>query len=255
MKVNYHTHTWRCNHAVGTEEQYIQSAVERKLDTLGFSDHTPYFFPGDYYSHFRMRPEQLPDYVATLQKLREQYAHQIKLHIGLETEYYPKYFPKLLPYLQDQGIEYLILGQHFAGNETEAVYSGGATEDPEALRVYCATVRDAMQTGLFSYFAHPDLIHFVGDEKLYQKEMRAVIQEANSCRIPLEINLLGIHEQRHYPNRLFWELVAEENGSVVLGLDAHNPSHIQNLKTEEIAMALVQELQLKLLPDVNLKTI
>ena len=31
MIANYHTHTPRCNHAVGTEEEYVQAAIQRGL--------------------------------------------------------------------------------------------------------------------------------------------------------------------------------------------------------------------------------
>ena len=55
MIANYHTHTPRCNHAVGTEREYVENALEAGLQILGFSDHSPYIFPGDYYSGFRMR--------------------------------------------------------------------------------------------------------------------------------------------------------------------------------------------------------
>lgn len=41
MIANYHTHTWRCNHAVGTEREYVERAIEGGLKILGFSDHTP----------------------------------------------------------------------------------------------------------------------------------------------------------------------------------------------------------------------
>ena len=45
MRANYHTHTYRCNHASGTEEEYIQCALDGNIEVLGFSDHTPYFSP------------------------------------------------------------------------------------------------------------------------------------------------------------------------------------------------------------------
>jgi len=66
MIANYHTHTWRCNHASGREEDYVTCALQRGLKVLGFSDHSPYLFPGSYYSHFRMFPEQLNDYCKTV---------------------------------------------------------------------------------------------------------------------------------------------------------------------------------------------
>ena len=47
MEANYHTHTWRCRHASGTERDYIENAIDHGIRILGFSDHTPYPFPTD----------------------------------------------------------------------------------------------------------------------------------------------------------------------------------------------------------------
>jgi len=44
MIANYHTHTWRCGHAEGTERDYAQQAEKAGIRILGFSDHTPYDF-------------------------------------------------------------------------------------------------------------------------------------------------------------------------------------------------------------------
>ena len=70
MIANYHTHTPRCNHAQGSEQEYVDAALSAGLKILGFSDHTPYFFPGDYYSTFRMHPEELPGYVSTVNAMQ-----------------------------------------------------------------------------------------------------------------------------------------------------------------------------------------
>ena len=48
MIANYHTHTHRCNHAVGREEDYVKEALKVGLKLLGWADHTPYLFPGGY---------------------------------------------------------------------------------------------------------------------------------------------------------------------------------------------------------------
>ena len=42
MKANYHTHTARCGHAEGTDEEYVLAAIERGFDEMGFSDHVPW---------------------------------------------------------------------------------------------------------------------------------------------------------------------------------------------------------------------
>ena len=44
MLHNYHTHTFRNHHAVGTEREYIEAAIAGGYQTLGFSEHAPYQF-------------------------------------------------------------------------------------------------------------------------------------------------------------------------------------------------------------------
>ena len=253
MIANYHTHTPRCNHAVGSEEEYIRCALQAGLKTLGFSDHTPYTFPKGYYSSFRMKPEELPGYVDKVLTLRKAYAGQIEISLGLEVEYYPKFFPELVGLLKDHGIEYLLLGQHFVGNETEGWGSIGPTADKDHYTLYCNQTIEAMQTGLFTYFAHPDLVNFVGDEKFYRAESRRLCRAARECGIPLEINLLGIREGRHYPNPTFWECAAEENCPVILGVDAHQPHNFQHTASEEQMLAMIQRLGLKKLDTMDLR--
>ena len=62
MIANYHTHTWRCRHADGTEREYVERAIEGGLKILGFSDHSPYPFPDGYDSGMRMRLDQVEGY-------------------------------------------------------------------------------------------------------------------------------------------------------------------------------------------------
>lgn len=255
MIANYHTHTWRCNHATGREEDYVRNAIERKFELLGFSDHTPYIFSGDYYSHFRMRMDQFSDYCNTVRLLQKKYADQIQIPLGVELEYYPAFFPKLLPILRDSGIEYMLLGQHFVGNEIGEHYSGSPTAEESILKRYCHQAMDAMQSGLFTYFAHPDLINFRGDEKTYRENMRRLCIEAKSCGIPLEINMLGKWSGRQYPNHRFWELAAEEGCNVILGCDAHAPEHLLKQETEQQLLDMVQALGLHLLEKTELRTI
>lgn len=255
MIANYHTHTYRCGHASGEDEAYVQTALEAGIEILGFSDHTPYFFPGEHYSRFRMRPEAFPGYCQSVEQLKKDYRGKVEIHLGVEAEYYPKLFPQLLPYLQDHGVEYLLLGQHYICNETDGVFSGHATADQEVLKTYCYQTMDAMNTGLFTYFAHPDLVRYEGDKKLYLQYMRQLAREAKSCNVPLEMNLLGVREDRHYPNRVFWEIVAEENCPVILGSDAHDPEVFNSSLDEEKALARLKELGLTPLKTVALRPI
>ena len=61
MRFNYHTHTTRCQHAKGTEREYVEAAIRGGYKILGFSDHTPYPFDNGYESRIRMKMEEDPD--------------------------------------------------------------------------------------------------------------------------------------------------------------------------------------------------
>ena len=251
MIANLHTHTPRCRHACGTEEEYVRCALKAGLQTLGFSDHTPYPFPNGYYSTFRMFPEELSDYVAAVEDVRRCYAGQIQIHLGVEAEYYPKYFKDMVAMVKDQGIEYMLLGQHMLYDEMEGIGTGGATADAALLRQYCNQTIDAMYTGVFTYFAHPDIMNFVGEEKIYRQEMGRLCRAAKACDIPLEINLLGLFLQRQYPNPEFWQIAAEEGCKVVLGVDAHKPEALLDEETERQGRKLAARFGLQIMEKVE----
>ena len=255
MIANYHTHTPRCRHAKGGEEEYIQSAIDRGLKILGFSDHSPYAFPDWFDSDFRMRMDQLEDYAGAVLGLKDVYRDRLEIHLGVELEYYPVYLTETLHRLQDRGVEYAILGQHFVGNEIDDHYNGYVTGSEQLLERYVNQVSEAMETGLFTYLAHPDLFHFSGDSKLYQRQMRGICKTANSCGMPLELNLLGLYGRRHYPNPWFWEVAAEENCKVILGYDAHEPEFFYNTEIVRQALDFLKPYNLDLLETVPLRSI
>ena len=255
MIANYHTHTARCHHATGTERKYVENAIARGLQIFGFSDHTPQYFPGDYYSTMRMFPEELGDYCNDVRALQAEFAGKIEIPLGVEAEYYPVTWKELVPHLQDAGVEYMILGQHNTGNEYDAPHNSIATVDTSLLVCYCDQVITAMETGKFTYVAHPDFLNFIGDPKIYQQQMQRICKASIDTDTPLEINLLGVREHRHYPNLLFWEVAAQEGCKVVLGMDAHSPNVITNTQQEVDAMKIVQNLGLNLQQTVPLKAI
>lgn len=254
MKANYHTHTWRCNHASGEERAYVERAIEGGLATLGFSDHTPYPFPEGHVSNYRMRMDQLEDYVETVLSLKKEYQKDIEIHLGLEVEYYPDYFQALLEAASQYPIEYFLLAQHFLGNEIGDTYSGDLTRDPRVLERYCAQVEEAMKTGRFTYLAHPDLIHFVGDEEIYDRKIRELCRAAARYEMPLEINFLGLGENRHYPDPRFWKIVGEEGNAVIFGCDAHKAASVWEPEVIKRGEEMVSRFGLHLVDDTVLRS-
>ena len=242
MQANYHTHTVRCNHAEGTEREYIEQAIARKVRTLGFSDHSPQVFDGGYVSGFRMLPDQLEDYVTTLQNLRREYAGKIEIAIGLEAEYYPKYFDRLLDLIRPFQLDYLILGQHFIGNESDGEPACPHPTDDEArLERYVRQTMEALETGKYSCFAHPDILRFTGEARTYRKWYEKLCLRAKELHIPLEMNMLGFATGRHYPCRAFFQIAAEVGNEVILGCDAHDPGRVADPKEIEASLRFLEE--------------
>ncbi len=242
MKANFHTHTYRCKHATGEDREYVEKAIERGLEVLGFSDHIPYWFPGSFYSGHRMRPEETENYVRSVLDLKKEYEKDITIYLGFEAEYYEKFFDKTLDMIRDFPYDYLILGQHLLYNEVDHPRGislvGTKQTDPQYLIENVTETIAAMETGRFFFLAHPDLVNFVGDPAVHERELRRVLEAANRLGVPVELNLLGIRENRNYPHDLCWKLAGEIGNEVIIGCDAHQPEAVAKgsdlMRAEEI---------------------
>ena len=223
---NLHTHTTRCNHAVGEDREYIEAAIAAGMTVLGFADHCPQFFPvDDYYSHFRMRQERALEYAESIRALQKEYAADIRILLGFETEYYPETFDALMAFIRPLQLDYLIMGQHFVGNEYDegSYYAGGQGRGNAYLEQYVRQVKEGLQTGVFTYLAHPDIVCFSGDPACYTKQMLKLCRFTKEMDIPLEYNLLGRSNRRSYPTPEFWDIAAAVGNKAVIGYDAHSP--------------------------------
>jgi histidinol-phosphatase (PHP family) len=252
MLTNYHTHTVRCGHARGSERDYIESAIAAGLKVLGFADHSPYYFPGDYYSFYRMRPEQTADYVHTIEALREEYRDRIQILIGFEAEYYPEYFDKFLEIVEPFDYDYLVLGQHYIDNEIGAHFSQNQA-DEETWKKYVDQTITGLRTGRFSYFAHPDLLNFVGDPAAYRKHALRLCEAAKELDIPIELNFLGMREKRKYPREDFWVIGGEVGNKIIFGADAHSPDVIFDAASYATAEEWVERFGLKRVDYITLR--
>lgn len=256
MTANYHTHTPRCRHAHGTEREYIETAIERGLKVLGFADHVPQLFPGDYYSTYRMYPAETENYVKTLTDLKNEYKNDIEILIGFETEYFPEIFPKLLEHLAPYDIDYFILGQHYIDNEYDTqIYSGIPNSNEAHLKKYVDGILEGLATGKFSYVAHPDLFHFDGSNEVFDKHYRRLCKGAKKLDIPLEINFLGLRTNRHYPSERFYRIAAEVGNSFIFGCDAHEPNEILNPKSHLLACQFAEKFGITPIERLKLKNI
>lgn len=243
MIANYHTHTTKCKHAVGDEEEYVRKALLCGFLELGFSDHVPYPC-GDFKSNIRMEIEETKDYVATIQYLQRKYEKQIRILIGYEMEFFPSYFKQCLSNLEKYGYDYLILSQHFVEDEIHGVYVGNETHDVKLLHRYADLLLRGMETGKFAMVGHPDVIQFTGSKREYYAVMKEVCMTAKELKIPLEYNILGKKEGKHYPSESFFAIASEVGNEIIIGIDAHSPEELSDKRAILDAENYVRRLHL-----------
>ena len=235
IKANYHTHTARCGHADGTDEQYIDAAIERGFDVFGFSDHVPWPYESGFVNpHVRMPITQMDEYIAAMRELKKKYADRISLLIGFECEYYPKYMGWLADMKEAKKLDYLIFGCHYEDTDEGGFYFGNSFR-AEHLRRYTDRAIKGIETGMFAYMAHPDL--FMRRYPVFDANCRAAARDICQCckenNLPMEINLhdryrLGGRNGNGYPNADFFEIVYDTGNQVIIGLDAHEPQEVSN---------------------------
>ncbi len=260
---NWHTHTWRCRHARGDAADYCRAALAAGLDTLGFSDHSPW--PDGIWPTVRMDIGQLEDYCQAVRAAKEEFAPAgLRVFLGIENEWRPDFGGFYDDLVCKYGLDYLIAAEHnfplHPGDEaTDWVSSfsrGDWIDSDEWTRAYGRHALDLLASGRYQCFAHPDLFgHFSTKWSADAIAVsRDIAQAARDQNIPLEINTSGFNRpaiadadgtfRKPYPWRPFWEVVADAGAPVIIGTDCHIPQAMaQNLG---LGYKLVDDLGLNL---------
>ncbi|MGL4624121.1 MAG: histidinol-phosphatase [Culicoidibacterales bacterium] len=254
QKINFHTHTKRCKHAFGEDEQYVQAAIAHGIIRLGFSDHAP--FPDGRWSFSRMSYQQLPGYCQSIRQLAEKYREQIEIELGLEIEYDSSQLHYYSQLLEQEQLDYLLLAQHYFIDMDDQEHSSFQITRARDLELYAYTLIEAMETGIFAFVAHPDVMFnsYPAWDHTCEKVSRAILQAAQDLQLPLELNANGIRKgyrefadgERHpYPHPSFWELAQQYDVPVIINSDCHHYDEMFDAAMEQ-AYIYAQKWQLRL---------
>ena len=95
-----HVHTTFCD-GKNTPEEMVEAAIEKGLDTLGFSVHSYMDFDLSYC----IRKEKIEDYKKEINRLKEKYSDKIEILCGVELDY--------LSVMDTSGFDYKIGSVHY----------------------------------------------------------------------------------------------------------------------------------------------
>jgi histidinol-phosphatase (PHP family) len=229
---NYHTHTWRCQHATGDVGEYARVALAGGCRVLGISDHTP--MPDGRWRGHRMNMSDLQTYEAAIAEARRAYPELVILK-GLECELVDEF----VGFYRDELLgrrhfDYLIGACHFTPYDGDWLNSFEELTTPSALRAYADYNAKTMASGLFTFISHPDIIGCCNAE--WNADLAACARDICAAsvanKVPLELNGYGLRkeaiatsagERAMYPWLPFWQIAAEVGVEIVLSSDAHDP--------------------------------
>ncbi len=263
---NLHTHSVYCGHGVGELSDYVREAKANNIKLLGFSEHCP--VKENRWANSRMSYDTINTYLDDVENLKKQELinenlleeknkqveidnlfllnkeekqknnKSIKILTAFECDYFKEYH-QYIDELRER-CDYLLFGVHYLnlpGEKDVQVHYYQLND--KALNVYTNQYIKSLETGFFSFAAHPDLFlsqYFKWDNqaKAISKE---IIEAAIYYDVPLEVNGGGIlkdkikgfnGEMRYlYPVKEFWELAKSyDKLKIVSNADAHAPENI-----------------------------
>ena len=200
MRKDYHTHTYRCKHAEDPEADvvaYAAVAVQKGLQVLGVTDHTPLpALPDERWGRIRMNLSELDSYDQAVEEARAAYP-ELTILKGMECEYIPEFTSFYREELfEKRNFDYLIAGNHYVPYDGGWVSVHYHLKSKEVLMAYADHMVAAIASGLFAFIAHPDLFgnsYEFWDEHAIECSKR-ILEAAAAYKVPLEINAYGFRK-------------------------------------------------------------
>lgn len=254
---NYHSH---CNYCDGKAplEDFIKSAIEKGFTSYGISSHAPLPFP----TKWTMNKEDVSAYLAEADMLKEKYASQIELYIGMEIDYLNEESNPSIPFFRELPLDYRIGSVHLLEDANGTVVDTDTTKEKFKERLdkhfngdlkstvlcYFRNLMHMIELGGFDIVGHADKISYNADycepgvlEQMWYKDIiREYFSLIAKRGLMVEINTkayknLGVF----YPNRALFPLLKELHIPVIVNSDAHFPELINDARPE--ALLALQE--------------
>jgi len=227
MRVDLHNHTSRCNHATGTVDDYIKKAIELGIDIYGFTEHAPMDFDPKY----RISFNEMVDYERDILDAKDRYRDDIKILLGYEVDYIPKYLDRRV---LDAKVDYLIGSVHFIDNwgfdNPEFIGEYSSRDIDDIWREYFSAIESMAESGYFDIVGHLDLIKVFKfmpkrDIRLIAKDALKAIKKSDMV---VEINSAGLRKPigETYPSKELLEMVYELDIPISFASDAHSVEQV-----------------------------
>ena len=231
MRTDYHLHTPLCGHATGAPRDYVLAAQKAGLAEIGFSDHNPM---ATQFDDWRMAPGQLTEYLGLVEEARREFP-DYPIRLGLECDFIPGQEGHIKQLAAQADWDYLIGSVHYVTPEWDIdnpKHLKRWKEQPvdEIWQAYFAAYTKMIESCLFDFLAHPDLVKKFGHRPKgdLSRFYRETLDAAAEAGVVLEVSTAGLRKdvREIYPSRDFLEEAHHRNIPIVINSDAHAPEEV-----------------------------
>lgn len=251
---NYHSHCSFCDGRAPLEE-FVKEAIRQGFYSYGVSSHAPLPFP----TQWTMEWEQMEAYLDEFNNLRQKYADEIELYVGLEIDYLNEESNPSVARFTELPLDYRIGSVHLlydaAGEVVDIDCSPAVFKERvdrhfngdvlRVVRMYFDRLFRMVELGGFDILGHADKMHYNAscyhpgllDEPWYEALMKDYFSLVASRGYLVEINTKAFDSLgTFYPNSRYWELMKEYQIKVLVNSDAHYPERINAGRMEALRL-------------------
>lgn len=251
---NYHSHCSFCDGRAPLEE-FVKEAISQGFYSYGVSSHAPLPFP----TQWTMEWEQMEAYLDEFNNLRQKYADEIELCVGLEIDYLNEESNPSVARFTELPLDYRIGSVHLlydaAGEVVDIDCSPAVFKERvdrhfngdvlRVIRMYFDRLFRMVELGGFDILGHADKMHYNAscyhpgllDEPWYEALMKDYFSLVASRGYLVEINTKAYDSLgTFYPNSRYWELMKEYQIKILVNSDAHYPERINAGRMEALRL-------------------
>lgn len=251
---NYHSHCSFCDGRAPLEE-FVKEAIRQGFYSYGVSSHAPLPFP----TRWTMEWEQMEAYLDEFNNLRQKYADEIELYVGLEIDYLNEESNPSVARFTELPLDYRIGSVHLlydaAGEVVDIDCSPAVFKERvdrhfngdvlRVVRMYFDRLFRMVELGGFDILGHADKMHYNAscyhpgllDEPWYEALMKDYFSLVASRGYLVEINTKAYDSLgTFYPNSRYWELMKEYQIKILVNSDAHYPERINAGRMEALRL-------------------
>ena len=229
--IDYHIHTLLCNHAEGSMESYIRSAINLGMTEICFLDHLTI---QESEKGLSMAPDEVSYYFQAIQLLKQQYKKAISVKAGLEIDFNPDYTDLFQEITGTYAFDLVASALHFPGGlnivSGSSAWKHGENDTDYVYGLYYEQLEKMLDFSYFDVVCHMDLIKKFGRKpsRSFDKEVNEILFKIKRKNFCIEINTSGYNHpvREAYPSPDIIAKCHKLGINITLGSDAHTPADV-----------------------------